>query len=421
MPNQQRYVPFLQGKAGELEALRLLTAYDKGAMTPLLEFPAQRPLPRKGAPTPKRPKQKCDWLSSTADAIRNSWGPMFPVFVEVRAGSKGTLPSVGISDRIRRLFHEARNRELKLIPVVRLTYGPGKRTAIRGIVAEDGRGVCIRLTRPELELVTLKTELQRLLDALALTPASADLVLDLHVVDANGYSLMEVCAKLPMLDQWRTFTVAGGAFPSGLAKYAVGVNWIPRYEWRAWSGQIFRDLPRIPGYGDYATRHPIPFDPDLHPPASANIRYTIGPDWLVLKGLQLVPKKRHPTDPSPYDQFPAMAHSLEQMKDTQGQPYFCGETYSRADGYLHLMGEKFRNGTGSGKGNTGGTTEWLSMGVSHHLTFTVIEIGKLFGSSIAPEPSSVAGPAVRLLQVGHTALPSASRLSPGTGQSVPAV
>lgn len=80
------YVPVLQLKDGECKAVRHLAASDKHCIVPLFEVPAYRPPPDKNRPAPKQPKQKVDWLTSTADKIRDSWGTVFPC---VRRRSRG--------------------------------------------------------------------------------------------------------------------------------------------------------------------------------------------------------------------------------------------------------------------------------------------------------------------------------------------
>lgn len=405
MPEQQRYLPVLKLKKGECDAVRILTAVDKRRMIPLFEVVAQRPPPQKNARAPKRPKQKRDWLPGKADEIRHSWGPAFPALVEIQPGVGSVSPVAGMPDPTERLFREARKLDLQLVPVVRLAHEPAGWSAIREIVTEDGRGVCIRLTRSDWERPALKIDLQRLLTSIDTTTANTDLVLDLHTVDASGFDLLVLCARIPLLDEWRSFTVVGGAFPSGLAKCQLGKNWIPRHEWRAWIEQVHRNLPRVPGYGDYATQHPVPYNPDIHPNPSANIRYTTDRDWLVMKGQQLVAKELPPTAPKRAEQFPAMARLIEETKDENNRECYCGERFSYGDAYLHKMAEKSRNGTAHGPGNTGGTTSWLAAGVNHHLTYVMIQIDKLFGPSSSLGHGSVAASVATLPQAGHTTSP----------------
>lgn len=419
MFDHQHYVPILPWKLGERNAVRLLAHDDKRRMTPLLEISARRPPPKEEAPQAQHPKAKGNWLDEMAHTIRDTWGPYFPVFVEVQPGRKGQFQALGIANRAERLFRTARSLDLKLVPVVRRTYGPMRQGAIKRIVSVDRRGVCIRLTRSDLVRPTLVTDLERLLSNVGLSPEQADLVLDLHVVDEKGFDLVLICAQVPFLSRWRSFTVAGGAFPPGVAKYNDGPNLVTRSEWCTWTAQIKRGLPRIPTFGDYATQNPVPFDPDVHPTPCANIRYTTDRRWLVMKGKQLASKKQEPTEPSPFSQYPAMAALLEGMKDEQKQPYYQGPGYSKGDEYLHKMAEKYRNGTGSGRGNTGNPQTWLTAAVNHHLTYVVLQIAKLFASSNDRERAPAASSTVQLPQGARKALLSVSQAGPAPHQAAP--
>lgn len=409
--DHQHYVPILQWKSGEQEALRCLAYEDKRRMTPLLNIPDQRSPRKKGARKPKRPKVKGDWLSEKAEAIRHSWGPNLPVFVELRRTSKSGFSALGIPQRTEHFFQEARRKGLTVVPVVRLGYNTRRRGAVARIVAEDRRGVCVRLTRSDLDCATLGRDLERLLTDLKLGAQDADLLLDLHILEAD-FSLMLLCAQVPQLDKWRTFTVAGGSFPSGVAACDLGTNWMPRYEWRSWSEQINGPLSRKPAFGDYATQHPVPFNPAIHPNPCANIRYATDRQWIVMKGKQLAPKDAKPNDKSRHDQFPAMARLLVENPATK--EHCRPPSFSRGDEYLHKYADKCRNGTGSGKGNTGTSTTWLTAGVNHHLTFVVVQIANLFASSSAHEHDSVEGLEAQPPQVARKPLLVVVPPSPAT-------
>jgi hypothetical protein len=349
-------------------------------MTPLIEIPAKRPPPadRPWHIAPRaRTKPRADWLSEMAASLKHDWSPYLPAFVEVRGGVKGLLPTLGIANRTERFFEDARHHGLKLVPVARLGYGPRRCEALSRIVAADQRGVCVRITRANLQDPRFTRRVSRLLHAIGTTLSGSDLVLDLHVVDTSEIDYMILCAQIPAIQHWRTFSIVGGAFPAGLGKYARGSNAIPRTEWQVWSREISRDLPRKPTYGDYATQHPVPFNPKVHPTPCANIRYTIDQDWIVIKGYQLGSRKNE-ADPSTHEQFPVMARLITQ------RPYYKSDAFSAGDKYIQLMAEKAREGTASGPGNTGGSTSWLTAAVNHHLTFVTVQIATLCASLGSP-------------------------------------
>ena len=411
MFDHKHYVPVLRWKKAEQEAMRRLFEHEKLQLTPLLEIPARRPFPKKDAPPPKRPKVKGDWMVEIGASLVRSWGTLRPAFAEICPEVTDPDPLGGIAWHTEHLFTVARDRKVKLIPVVRLAFDPSRRNAIKRIVVQDQHGVCIRLSRSDLSRATLDHELSELLQTLSVNPEQVDLVVDLHIVDDGGFDLLLICGQVPYLQQWRTFTVVGGAFPSGLAKSPYGLNSFGRSEWRAWSEQVQRVLPRKPAYGDYTTVHPVPFDPNKHPTPCANIRYTTELAWMVYKGLPLVAKDAKPTDPSRHEQYPAIAFLMEEHE------FYAGDSFSFGDQYLHSMAEKCRGGDLSSPGTP---TTWLTAAINHHLTYMVIQIDKLFVASSSAERENAAVPGARPLQPAHVRPPSVSSRSPGLHRGTPA-
>lgn len=411
MFDHKHYVPVLRWKKAEQDALRALFEHEKLRLTPLFEIPARRPLPRKDAPPPKRPRAKGDWLVAMATSLAGSWGTLRPGFAEVCPEITDPDPLTEIAARTEQFFSLARSRSVKLIPVVRLAFDPTRRSAIQRVATQDKNGVCIRLSRVDLGRATLDRELSELIQNLNVEPRQVDLVVDLHIVDDGGFDLLVICSQIPYLRQWRTFTVVGGAFPSGLAKSSYGFNSFGRSEWRAWSEQVQRVLPRKPAYGDYTTVHPVPFDPNKHPTPCANIRYTTERAWMVYKGLPLVAKDAKPTDPSRHEQYPAIAFLVEK------QEFYAGDHFCFGDQYLHTMAEKCRSGNLS---NPGTPTTWLTAAINHHLTYTVLQIDKLFVASSSFERDNATDPGVRAPQPGHVRPPSVSSRGPGLHRGTPA-
>lgn len=416
MFNHAHYVPVLFWKRGEQDAVQQLTYEDKRRMTPLLEIPADRRPPRK---EPKRPRPKRDWLVEMAMRVQHCWDSRLPAFVELVPEPAVPITSAQLASCLPRFFHAARLRDLGLIPVVRLAYEEERRTLIGAIVEEDGQGVCIRLTPEDLGRPSLREDLEQLLAQLATPVERAHLVVDFHVLGAEGFNLLLLCAQIPFLQQWQTFTVVGGAFPSGLARLEYGPNSVPRSEWLAWSTQVLKDLPRKPAFGDYATQHPVPFNSARHPNPCANIRYTLEHDWRVMKGRQLVPRAQERGDSDRYEQFPAMAVLLVDARDHMRRPYFRGDSFSRGDHYIQKMASKYQSDAEPDRVATGTPTTWLTAAVNHHLTFVVIQIATLFSPSGAPGRAHATAPAGPPPRGGYTAPPFALRKAPSLRRVAP--
>lgn len=388
MFSYNHYVPALRWKRAEQKAVRALCEHEKLKLTPLLEIPARRPRPPKDKPPPKRPRILGDWITEMATTIGTSWGTLRFAFAEIVP--EITDPSSDdLAKKTEDLFRLAGALSVKLVPVVRPDYSADRIEATKRIVSDNGRGVCFRVTLPQLNSVSIGSELAELLSTLGLRAEDADLIVDLHLVRDADIDLGLICASVPRLAHWRTFTVLGGAYPKGLSKAQPGFNVFPRYEWEAWSKQVKRNLPRKPAFGDYATVHPVPYNPDKNPPPCANIRYTTDSEWRVYKGLPLVPKKPQANEPSRYHQFPAIAERLHV------QPFFCGSMYSEGDKYIDRMAKGFRAGALAPSGNS---ETWLSAALNHHMTYVVIQIDKLFSLSDTDERGNVEGPEARRQQ-----------------------
>lgn len=385
MRADQRYVPVLWWKLGEQVAVRHLTAHEKLAMAPLFQIFPHRPPEKVEARRPAKRRKKADWFVEMANTLERSWG-YGEVFIEIRAPHEEPF-GVDDSQPVVRILDELRAKGLRPIPVCRLSYGPARRTALRDALAQDGRGACMRLTRPNLERSDLKTALDELLADLSISTSEVDLLIDYEVVNEDGFDLVLLCALLPRLQEWRSFTVVGGAFPEDLSGplQTPGRHVQPRHEWRAWRREIARVLPRTPAYGDYTMRYPYLPDSDRRMTPSASIRYTVQNDWIVMRGQQLNAER--------FVQYRANAQIL------RGSTDYRGESYSFGDRYLADVATE--------KIGTGNPQTWLTAGVNHHLTLVVDELATLFASLNAPEHKIEVVSAVPLPQAARTASPEA--------------
>ncbi|CAN5170646.1 hypothetical protein BH24GEM2_BH24GEM2_11600 [soil metagenome] len=351
--DHQHYVPILRWKGGEIGAIRDMSKIDQLRITPLFELPA----PKSAGDPPRDGKQKT--MIEVAAEVASNWGGGYALF-DLRVRDVALFPNV--AHPVEEFFSAAREYGLRLIPVTGLGRNSSFQEAVRNVVATDSHGVCVRLLREELA----SSNLQHLIDAhlmrLRVHPREADLVVDLEIVGEPGFNLVEICASLPYLACWRTFTVAGSSFPQDLQGMEEGSNYVPRWEWRAWKNQICQALPRIPTFGDYTILHPVLSEwiPGMNP--SAGIRYTTDEQWLVMRGRGI-----HTENSGGHQQYPALAQLLCARSE------YCGQHFSAGDKYLHDVR--------IGRKHTGNPATWLRAGVNHHLAFVVVQLANLFDSS----------------------------------------
>jgi len=338
------YVPILRWKRAEQRALRDLYQNLKPGMTPLIEIPDERYLNPSG-------------LNNCAVSIAGAWGNA-PFFFDFGLISEKLSP---ISSRS--FFDKARNLGLSIIPTTGLTQNQDYQSAIRDTAKKDGRGICIRLFRDELEKQELFSLLEVLLEFLAQSENTVDLVIDLKIFQSKDSPLGDILSTVPHLAKWRTVTIAMGAFPQNLTGFSVGEHELFRSEWFAWLNSVRNHaLARIPTFGDYTIIHPYLTVPIPGMNISASIRYTAPEYWVIMRGEGLRNKDGHG-----YAQYPANAQLLTR------RPEYCGPWFSIGDRYISEIALK--------EGRTGSPETWLRAGINHHLTFVIEQLANLFGKA----------------------------------------
>ena len=357
----KHYVPILKGREGEYGALSCLSPEARDRMTPVLEPP---PIPWDFEE--ERPAKSIDeHLQKVGQKIDRAWGPSRPFFLDCMWIAETERMSDG-SHPVEYLFDSARSRGLAAIPVVGLLRGADYLDACARMIRQDGRGVCVRIQREDFtDFPDLAGEMRRLLDAIEVSPANADLLLDLRAltpdarrIDAAG--ALSLMAQIPNVDRWRTFTLAGTSFPENLIGLPPSdCSVVPRHEWGLWRSVLAAQPSRFPTFGDYAISHPEPSEVDyrvMRP--SASVRYTADGSWLVLKARNL------------------RDHGYEQFHDV------CRDLIDRAEysGSHFSWGDKYIDDCANEIAGTGNLTTWRKVGTSHHLAFV------LRGIANAPEP-----------------------------------
>jgi len=282
------YVPILKGKKGEFGALQELNVSVRQQITPLIEIP----------PVGWNYKESCpqktidDHIESFPDKIYNSWGTDKSVFVDLYFVEPGDCTADG-QHPLNALMLSVHAKSIKAIPVTSLYRSPDFQKAVIDIVKAQGQGVCLRLSREELDnFVSDESTVAKLLGDLGLSYRECDLILDLQDIsslDINDtvVSCCKAIQTLPNVNEWRTLTLAGCSFPSSLAAIPTNSSKVLiRKEYILWHrlAVIAKELPRVPSFGDYGVSHAD--SPDIDPrkmKMSVNLRYTSDKSWLVLK------------------------------------------------------------------------------------------------------------------------------------------
>ncbi len=359
------YVPILKWRQGEYQALWRLSETVKDWVTPLLEIPTEP----WDFETETPAKSLDEHLQRFGARIKSKWGAR-QCFIDSCYLDGAARMATG-QHHLEFLFDQARQEEAAPVPVTGLGRHPDYDSAVRNIVAQDGRGACIRLSADDFS-TSIESDLHDLIGRLGVSLQDLHLVIDMAEEIsgspvAQGLAWKALLQQTPQLNEWKSLTVAATAFPSTLPAAQFRPHGLaPRKEWTSYTF-LLPNLGglRTPTFGDYSVSHPQTelLDPRLLDP-NAKIKYTVDGDWLVHTGTQV---KRHGRG-----QFQALCQQLI------GNPSsaFPGPDYSWGDLYIH--------GCANGTESTGGTSTWPSVGNNRHFTKVVRDVATLFGSSTIP-------------------------------------
>lgn len=365
MFNHRHYVPILKWKMGEYQALSRLAAPVKDRLTPLIEIPPVG----FDFETGTQKESADDHLGDFGKRLKSKWQAR-PCFVDMKHLPAGDRCAGG-RHCVEVVFDTARAEGCSAIPVVCFANDSAFLSAVGAAVRQDRRGVCLRLTLADFDRPSLTADIENLLRPLVDGTGEVDLVIDLGApnylpIAAYVRYLATIMSLVPMLNRWRTVTIAGTSYPQSVAGIASPFQLVARYEWqayRAFVASLSTDT-RIPTFGDYAIAHPdlVELDMRMIKPF-AKLRYTIDDHWHIARGT---PVRTHG-----FGQYQQMCATLV------AQPYFSGPAYSAADAYIADCA------TGAAK--TGNLSTWVWVSTNRHLTKVVDDLASVHELSIAAE------------------------------------
>lgn len=358
MFNHLHYVPILKWKLGEYQALSRLTPNVKDRIVPLLEIPAV------GYDFEKHRSSKSldDHLSDFGRRLKSKWQAR-PAFIDVRL----IAPSERMADGthpLERLLTQSRSEGCHAIPVIALNSDSEYLQATATGKTIDSRGVCLRLQLEDFDRSNLAGDIEAILRSVGASYADAHLVVDLGdkqflPVTAFVQTLITAIRRLPALNRWCTFSVAGTSYPASLAAID-GAKLMRRQEWsiyRALVRELGDDI-RIPTFGDYAVAHPDPVELDMRLiKPFAKLRYTTPDDIYIAKGRAV--------RTSGFDQYRGMCQTVTR------QPFFDGADFSDGDRYIFDCA--------NGNEPTGNLTTWVWVSTNRHMARVVADVASFHG------------------------------------------
>lgn len=355
----QHYVPVLKSKKGERDALGVIVDAVKDRLTPLIEID-DVPCDAETSEPTRDLEQHC---KLNVDELARTWGTTRKLFLDPQLVAPSQGP--GGVDGSEYAFQRAGAAGLQFIPVVGLRR---TKPEVAAALKHSQRGLCVRLEEDDLADPQLAATLSQFLQSPGgeRDHGDVDIVVDLASVVDQPVHRVEMLARMyltavPHIKSWRTLTVAASAFPQTLgAVQRQSTTTLERTEWLAWARLHAGrgSLVRMPTFGDYAIQHPFVmegYDPRYMPP-SANIRYTLDDEWLILKGQSV---RRAPGKA----QFQALAQALTSDARFMGQGHCkgCAEAHACA----------------GGAAGYGASAPWRRIGTTHHLTHVMSQVAAL--------------------------------------------
>jgi len=368
MFNYKHYIPILRWRAAEKGALLKLKEEDKSLVTPLVEFIMPQSSSRDGDKNPKdllneSIKKFTGNLSSMADQIMKYWGNK-AIFIDVQL-----IDSSIRAEALKKILEHGKQLNIFMIPVITIIPVVGfeadaqiKKVAIE-FSKKSKHGLCLRITESNFKEKSLSNDIENFLDNNKLNVKDVDLLIDFKIIDEkiSVDSLETKINSIPKITEWRTFIVAGGAFPEDLSHLEKhNQHNIPRLDWTIWRALLGK-LKRRPSFSDYTIQYPIylPKTSAFNP--SASIRYTLEDKWVIVRGEGL----RNPKGAG-FRQYPAQAQILANQKKV-----FKGKDFSAGDAYIAEKAKDIETK------KTGNPKTWLEAGINHHISLVVDQISSL--------------------------------------------
>jgi hypothetical protein len=254
-----RYIPMIKAKAGEIDALRNLSAQARARVLPLIHI-GESLSPRFA------PQIGTFWAGqmTVVDGSFNfqhsgSLNDFTTLVSALRQAGIPTMPSVGMSDP--QIYQQA------------------------ALSLADSNGAVVKASPGSL------ASLPTFLSGLSLNPGAVDLIIDVkHVASIDvpsyaGYLVSVFTQNAAILTAVRSVALAAGSAPKDHSSLNYGPNLVPRTDWLVWNA-VRSNVPFQLDYGDYLTGHPDLTEPPGVAMASATVsaRYTLDSYWLIIKG-----------------------------------------------------------------------------------------------------------------------------------------
>ncbi|MEN6627338.1 MAG: beta family protein [Candidatus Sumerlaeia bacterium] len=342
------YIPILKDKQGERAAIASLA--DKSHIVPLIEVNDLSPD-----------------VEKKVRALKRCWPGKKSIYIDVTMLDGYEYKPVDLTNTIARFLDLCIQTKLEVVPVIRTMNSSAFYKGVGTMTAQhDPAHLCLRLVRDDFADSTdaIRSAIDNTISATKTDPTCIDVIIDGG--DISGQKSYKRVAKelrgmveeLPYKSNWKSITIASGAFPADLSSCPANQwNKIERTDWLAWEsliGQIEKKY--AINYGDYGINN-VNWPPQIPVPPSAQLRYSTESEFMVYRAQRR-------------DGNEAFYNICDDLVNLDHE--FYGPEFSDGD---RLIAEKADRNGGPGNAST-----WRQIGTSHHLALVLASLARISGS-----------------------------------------
>ena len=356
--NEDMYVPVLDWRVAEYQALWRLDPWVKNKTKPLIC------IPEVGFDFDKEKDKKTvnDHVRPFVKQYNKKWGAR-PAWVALHDKIAVGRMDDG-SHVFDYIFEGLRSHHAHAVPAVSLTSDSDTVVAAARAIGRDGRGAGIRVRLENLMTKEPEKEVAKLANNLSLPLEEADLIIDLRAPNFEPYqaftkALIAALNHLGDLSVFRNLVMVSTAIPKSFGGIAKGIDKIPRHDWLFYKA-LLAALPngmRHPVYGDYTVVHPefTFMDMRVIKPAG-KIVYTTAETWATCKGGAFPNNRGQMHD-----------HCKTIVNNHKFQ--FRGPGFSFGDDYIARCAERLKGPSS--------LAHWKNITINHHITTVVDDLAKI--------------------------------------------
>jgi hypothetical protein len=356
MSKKQLYMPILQWKQAESQALKFLSPVQKSSVLPLIELKPDI-----------NGELKINDEHKIPESILKTWGDgnpfyfdftlLFPLEIKIKTALE--------------MLTNARRLRLQSSVLINLADNYQFSSSVIATSCAKENGICLRIVPAETHIVdSLNLKIITFIKRHNIDRSMVDLLIDLKdECDYLTYSkIVSVVEQISAINDFRRLIVSGGSFPLDLTPFKDDEdNIIPRVEWENWKRVTKNFLNREPLFSDYTILHPVPQFNNQNYPGSISVRYTYNDQWWICRGKKA---NNHPFGSGQY-----LAHAKTIVQSTR----YSGENFSYGDAYIFEKAEKFQEymmacNAGNHPAGTGNATTWLTAAINHHIAIVVDQL-----------------------------------------------